>query len=122
MSKEKELELKLDSEQMSKEAQEYIDLFKERMKKVADEVLGEVYCNLMPHIESDSWTNYRNYIRFGFSKEWTGDAWRREYHTDLRNQIFNEHKEELIPLLNQDLLERIESLEMQLKHAYDRRY
>lgn len=54
----------IDKEQLG---QEYMDKFKERMKKLADEVLGDIYCNLMPHIEHDSWTNYRNYLNEGFA-------------------------------------------------------
>jgi len=113
-------DLKYSEEEIAEQGQKYIDQFKEKMKKVADEVLGDIYSNLMPHIESDSWTNYRNYLQYGFSKEWVSDKWRQSYHVELRKQILLEHKAELVPLLNEDLVKRVEVLENELKRTYDR--
>ena len=91
----------------------------EKMKKVQEETLGEIYCELMPHIEHDSWTNYRNYLQEGFTNGWIKDDFRRSFHADLRRTILRENKEELLGLLNQDLVERVKSLELQLNRKYD---
>jgi hypothetical protein len=47
------------------EAIKLIELFKTRLKVVADEVIGDLYSDIMPHIESDSWNNFQNDILSG---------------------------------------------------------
>ena len=54
------------SEPGKEEAQKLIDQFKVDLTNAADEVLGKMYCDVIPHIESDSWTNYRNAMMDGF--------------------------------------------------------
>jgi hypothetical protein len=46
-----------------KEAEALIEAFKVRVKKAAAQTIGELYGNVMPYIETDSWTNYREACR-----------------------------------------------------------
>ena len=48
----------------SQAAQALIDKFKVELHKAAEpiieKIIRDMYCDIVPHIESDSWTNYRN--------------------------------------------------------------
>jgi len=50
------------SEQGNIEAVKLIEKFKKQLSKAADEAIGDLYCDVIPHIESDSWSNFRNDI------------------------------------------------------------
>jgi len=111
------------SEAGAKEAQALIDSFKVAMHKAADEVLGKLYCDVAIHIESDSWTNYRNKLVSAFSGY--GDSLtHHEYDfKSLREGIFKQFKDEILRDLNQDNLREIESLKKQVADLHEmRRY
>lgn len=114
-------DLKYSEEELGRLGQEFMDKFRDKMKKISEEVLGEIYSELMPHIQGESWTNYRNYLNEGFTRGWIQDDFRREYHADLRKTILVENKDELVTLLNQDLVNRVKTLEDALnRQTYDR--
>src|SRR5690242_17826126 len=98
------------NEQGNKEAQELMDKFKVKAKKVIDDLLddylGNVYINLLPEIESDSWTNYRNTLMDGLRNYKNKDRDRYAF-KDIRQAIYREHKEEIDKDLNQDNLDKI---------------
>jgi len=99
----------------AEEVQRLVEKFKGQLKRAAEEVIGELYCDVAVHIESDSWTNFRNALMDGF----------RNYHTrtiqapydfkDIRQAILREFRDEIIEDLNQDMLEEIETLKEQLQ-------
>ena len=62
-------EFKYDPAELDKQGQSYMDTFKKKMKALCEEILGDVYVDLMPHIESDTWTNYRNVLRDEYEYE-----------------------------------------------------
>ena len=93
------------------EAQTLIDNFKAEMKKVVDNVLGDAYCDVAVNIESDSWTNYKNKLLSGLcdykdKRDVDDYDFKR-----IRQAIFDEHKDEIIGDLNQDLIKKVEDLE-----------
>ena len=47
------------------EAQALINNFKDEITKIAENAIGNMYCDVAVHIESDSWTNYRNKMMDG---------------------------------------------------------
>lgn len=97
-------------------AQALIDRFKEQMRKAADEVLGDLYINIVPHIESDSWTNYRNAMMEGF-RNYSNRLVQGEHDFKaIRAEIFKDFREDIIKDLDQDNLKKIESLEHEIKH------
>jgi len=96
------------------EAQELINQFKEELIKIAEETIGDLYTYVMVHIESDSWTNFRNELMQGFK----GYNVRAESYYDfkeIRKQIYEEYRDEIIKDLDQDNLNRIESLEKEME-------
>jgi hypothetical protein len=98
------------SEEGKKEAQLIIDAFKEKLNKVADEVISEFYCNVAMYIESDAWTNFRNELIDGF-KNYDNRKIQGEYDfKQIRQDIYREYRDEIIQDLNQDLVKENESL------------
>lgn len=102
------------SEEGQKHAQELIDAFKEKMKKAADDALGELYCDVAVHIESDSWTNFRNDLMAGF-RNYNNRHKQGDYDfKKIREEIYLEFREEIIKDLNQDLVAEVADLKKQL--------
>jgi hypothetical protein len=98
------------SEEGKKEAQLIIDAFKEKLKKVADEVISEFYCDVAMYIESDAWANFRNQLLDGF-KNYDNRKIQGEYDFEkIRQEIYLEYRDEIIQDLNQDLVKENESL------------
>lgn len=97
------------------EAQQLINCFKEKLKAAADEVIGDLYCDVANYIESDSWTNFGNQIMAGF-KNYNNRKIQNKYDfKEIRQSILKHHKEDIIEDLNQDMLKEIESLKEQLE-------
>jgi len=107
---------------IEKDAQEYLDSFKIKMKKIADECMAELYVNCLPYVETDAWINYRETLRLEIAHEYKYSKFRDNWAKDLRRAILVENKEELISLLNQDLVERCKRLEEQVKEFEQFRY
>lgn len=97
-------------EEGEKEAQALIDRFKERLKVVADEIIGELYCDVAVHIESDSWTNYRNELMDGFRNYDNRKVQGEHDFKEIRQAILKNHREDIIADLNQDMLKEIGDL------------
>ena len=113
------------NESGKEEAQQLLNKFKIDAKTVLDNLLedylGEVYCNIIPEIESDSWQNYRNKIMDGF-KDY-GNVSKREYDFKvIRQQIYKDFKEDIIHSLNQDNLIKISELEDTIKRMENDKY
>jgi hypothetical protein len=103
----------------AEEAQALVDKFKEKLKEAADEAIGALYCDVAVHIESDSWTNFRNEMMEGF-KDYNNRKVQGEFEFSvIRKKIYKDFREELIPDLNQDLVEEIKDLKRQLKFERD---
>lgn len=103
------------SEEGQREAQELVDAFKVKLKKAAEDVLGELYCDVAVNIESDSWQNYRNKLMAGF-RNYSNRKIQGDYDfAAIRKEIYREFREEIIIDLNQDLVKENESLKKQLE-------
>ena len=97
------------------EAQALVEQFKAALSKAATEVIGQLYCDIVPHIESDSWTNYRNHLMDGF-KDYRNRKIQGEFDfKEIRKAIYEEYREELIVDLNQDMVTEINELKDQNK-------
>lgn len=115
-------DVKYDAEKLAQEAQSAINKFKLDMKEAMDECLGKLYCDVIPYIETDAWTNYRESLRLDLSHEYKYSEFKNKWSVDLRRAIFVENREELSALLNQDLLARIKTLEDRVKEYDQFRY
>lgn len=103
------------SEIGKQESQKFIDQFKEKLKKVAEEVIGELYIDIPCYIESDSWSNFRNQIMDGFKNYNTRLKQNKFDFKEIRQQIFKEYRDDIIKDLNQDLIKENE----ELKNSYN---
>jgi hypothetical protein len=93
------------------------DKFKDEFLKIADEVMGDVITQYLPHAEVDLDTNiyYRSmdYIAGEFKENTIfGQMGKR-----FRQRIFEENKDMIIGQLNQDKLDEIENLKEEIKIA-----
>lgn len=104
-------DLKYDAEKLQKEGQAFIDKFREKMKAIADETLGELYVNIMPYIETDTWTNYREELRLELEHEYKYSKFKEDWAVNFRRAVFVENREEISKLIEQDILKRIKHLE-----------
>jgi len=97
------------------EAQLVLNKFKEELLSITEDSLRDIYCDVVVHIESDSWTNYKNVLMDGLSNLHRDCKYDNHDYKKIRQAIFEEHKEELIKDLNKDLLKTIEELKETLK-------
>ena len=98
-----------------KEAQRLVDEFKASLIKVADEAIGNLYCDVVEHIESDSWTNYRNCLMDGLKNYANRGIQGKHDFKEIRRSIYKEFRSDIIVDLNQDLVEENEGLKEQIK-------
>lgn len=81
-----------------------------KLSKAADEAISDLYCNIMPYIQSDSWSNFRNQLMNGF-KNYENRKIQAEYDFQgIRKAILEEYREDIIRDLNKDLVEEVEHL------------
>lgn len=93
------------------EAQQLMDKFKDNMLEICDNTLDKLYCDVTAYIESDHWNNFRNELLNGL-KDYGNAKIRNKYDfVRIREVIFQEHKDEIINDLNQDLLDKVKYLE-----------
>ncbi|MFA6043342.1 MAG: hypothetical protein WC718_00030 [Phycisphaerales bacterium] len=104
------------------EAKALLASFREQMAKIADETIGRLYSDVLPYIESDAWTNFKNALMDGLcnygNRKVVGDY---DY-KKIRRAILEENREEIIADLNQDNLARIAELESQIEAVHRNRY
>ncbi|RLC30412.1 hypothetical protein DRH13_04370 [Candidatus Woesebacteria bacterium] len=103
----------------AEEAQALIEKFRDKLKieaaNVMSSVMDEFYHDLVPHIESDAWTNYRNELMDGLRNYRNRKIQGEHDFKEIRQAIFREFKDEIIKDLDQDHLEAIESLKEQIE-------
>jgi len=104
------------TEEGKKEADMWLQNFRDKMKKVAEEVVAETYTSCVEYIESDSWTNFRNEILDGF-RNYNNRKIQAEYDfAAIRTEIFKQFRDEIIVDLNQDLVKENEELKKRIKY------
>lgn len=113
------------TEQGEKEAQRIMDSFKPRIQALVTELMDDLYCDVAYHVESDSWTNYRNDLMDGFKGYTAGSSNHPSDFKELRQAIYKNHKEAIVGDLNQDLIDENKKLAEQveqLQNDANRRY
>lgn len=105
-------ELSADGE---KEALLLLEKFKEKLKRVADEAIGDLYVDMSCYIESDAWTNFRVKLMDGLRNYDNRKIQSMHDFKEIRKQIYKEFRDEIIEDLDQDNVEKIEELEEQVK-------
>jgi len=94
-----------------------VERFKDVLKKAADDVIGDLYVDIAPHIQSDAWTNFRNDLMDGLRNYRNRKMQASHDFKQIRAAIYKEFREEIIADLNQDLMEEVESLKEDLARA-----
>lgn len=117
--------------ELEEHRKEHLKKFMEHNTKVIGDKISEMlesfwvdlYQNHAVHIDTDAWTNYREYLKMelkgGFYKSVTEDKdghWAK----GCRDMIFFEHKDELVKCLNEDLVKEIAALKESINHLYNR--
>ncbi len=103
------------------EAQLFLDQFKKKLLGICEDVMGDLYVNIMPYIESDSWGNFRDQVISeiqGYSKGKLISGYDFEL---IRRAILNNYRDEIIKDLNQDMLEEIKSLKKEIERLEEMR-
>lgn len=104
-------DVKYDADKIAREAQAAIEGFRSKMRAIADEALGQIYVDVIPYLETDSWTNYREALRLELEHEYKFSNFRKEWATNFRRAVFVENREEISKLIEADILKRIKHLE-----------
>lgn len=99
----------------AKDAQKLIDKFKSTLRKAADDVLTSFYCDILPFVEMDSWSNFQNRLLAGLKDYQTGKSLHKYDFKEIRKIMFREHKEEIIKDLDADILAENERLKECIK-------
>lgn len=100
----------------AEQAQALVDRFKADLKKAADEVLGTLYTDVVPHIQSDSWLNFRNDLLDALKGYNNAKLKLPHDFKAIRAGMLRDFRDEIIADLNQDLLSEIESLKQQIEY------
>lgn len=95
-------------------AQKLIEDFKIHLQKAADDAIGDLYTDIVPWIESDSWTNMRNQLIAALSNYPAAKEYDKSYWVRIRKKIFEEHRNEINNDIILDLLKEIEELKERL--------
>jgi len=97
------------------ESQKIMDMFKEKMAELAKDMLGRLYCDVACHIESDSWTNYKNNLMDGL-RDYNNKIKHGDFdYKEIRKSIYNEYKDEIVKDLNSDLVLEVEKLKKDIE-------
>lgn len=97
-----------------REFETLIERFKDKLKKAAEEVIGQAYVDLPSYIESDAWTNFRNEMLAGFTNYGNRKLQGEYDFARIREKIFGQFRAEIIADLDQDNLKRIADLEKEI--------
>ena len=114
------------TEQGKQEAQDLIIKFQKILKEKAEEIMSSIssdfYTDIINEVESDHWINYRTKLLNGLCN-YSNKKTQNSYDYDrIRKSIYENHKEDIVKDLNQDLLAEIEDLKRQLKKAYEQSF
>lgn len=94
-----------------------IEKFKGDLKEVAEDVLNQLYTDVIPHLETDTFLNFKSHMLSavqGYARSYAlddGDLTGRR----IREVIYKDHKDELVKLIDHDNVMRITELEKQLR-------
>lgn len=92
------------------QAEALLQSFAERMKNLANEIIGDAWVELMPYIDTDVWSNVRTQFTSDlisypeFCKHSARNA------KELRKRMLREHREEIVNDTIRDLEEEIVKL------------
>jgi len=105
--------------QMVERLEDYGVEIKKKIDGATREVLNDFYADLIDWIEGDAWENFRQTIVDGLCN-YSNRKLQAKYDYDkIRRAIFVEYRDEIIPDLNQDLIEENEKLKERINRLTD---
>jgi hypothetical protein len=94
------------SEEREKQALELLEKFKQKIRteinKISEEVISDLYSNIIPCIETDAWHNMKSTLLGEIEDYKDSGSWEMK---KIRDKIFKEHYDEIIKDVNNDLLQ-----------------
>jgi hypothetical protein len=113
-------------EEFGKAQQALIDKFKDRMKRAADEVLGELYSDCTQFAVTDAHTNYHNYLKDHFResliKEITEEYGHYSWAHDIRMTLMQKYPNAIRTKIIDDLEGTIRTLKNHIEQLQRNRY
>lgn len=104
------------SEEAKKEAVLLIEEFQNALSMKANEVISKLYTDIIPYIESDSWTNFRNELLAGFCN-WNNKKIQAAYDFNkIRKQIFIQFRDEIMKEMPEELVAENKELKGRIAH------
>ena len=101
-----------------------VESFKHRLRSAHEEVLGNLYTDVVNYAAEDAHVNYHNYLRDEFRasliEEVTSKYGQWSWAHSCRMKILEKHKDVLQNKIIEDLQEQVKSLENQIEQL--RRY
>lgn len=101
-------------ESARKEAFELLEKFKRELSKAAEQTISNFYCDILPFIETDAWTNFRNALLDGLC-DYNNRHDSQYAFQKIRQAIYKEYRDEIIVDLNQDLVQENERLKQRVE-------
>ena len=104
------------NEQLQSRIEEIMTNFKDKLQKVQDKTIGEIYCDMLPYFQDDLISNIRTSIirDLKYSEQRYGYDF-----VEIRKKILKENRDELIEDLNQDNLNEIKRLQEWINELCD---
>jgi len=98
----------VDDEKFGLEVEDHMNCVKKKLKSTIEEILSDVYTDIIPYAYGDALTNFRNAMANDLITDKPCLYGTRQ--AELRQKIWETHKSEIVELLNQDLLKEHERL------------
>jgi hypothetical protein len=109
------------SEEGFKEAELLFEDFRNKLKGIAEDVCSHLYTDIMPYIETDSWTNFRNELLAGFSNYGNRKIQGKYDFDKIRRAIFDQFRDEIMLEMPEELKAENQRLQEEITWMRERR-
>lgn len=115
---------KLDGDPLVLRLREALTAYTDKLKTIADEAIGEIFWRYEPYVESDFQLNVRTLAEqavISFLKGDPVDLVKLDAYDmrAVRDAIWRDHREELIPLIDADRAKEIEELKQSISNLHE---
>jgi predicted transcriptional regulator len=102
-------------------------VFEKQAAEAIEEVMDKIYTQYLPHVESDTQSNVY-FQSYDWIRKYLSDSLREDdfkidvLSKDVRDKIWNDHKDELKELITKDVAERLADLEKIHRSDWQHKY
>jgi len=104
-------------EPAAEEAVKLIESFKAEIAKAGERCVRDFYCDILPFIETDAWSNFRQALLDALCDYKNRHSNKYDF-KKIREAIYKQFREEIIEDLNADLVKEVEELKQRLATAH----